>query len=213
LREADGIFSGIPTLTQIVDECVKATTRKLAAVSPEQRIPEDEVMALMLFSFELGWNSHDLSGRGVDNFHLVLRTELRDRNPQTLLKLKPYMYYLLSGLSKQPVVNGVVFRGVPSVALSVVQKKYKEKRTIHWSNFTLTSMNLSRVKGVARWPDGIIFEINVRNGRSLRQYSLVHSDDEVLLSPNCRLVVVRAIEKRSDGFHYLMLSEDLDSIF
>ena len=213
LLEAEGLFSGVPSLPQIVEECTKATSRKLGALPAEQRLPEDEAMAIMLFTFELGWNSQDSSGRGLDNFHLVLQTELRERVPQSLQRLKAYMFYLLSGIAKQPVVNGVVFRGVPSAALSIVQRKYREKRVIHWPNFTLTSVNLSRAKGVARWPDGIIFEINVRNGRSLRQYSLVHSDDEVILSPNCRLVVVRAAERRGDGFHYLMLSEEEDSVF
>jgi len=206
-EDASHVFTRVTSLPSILNECSKSTSRKLATIPEDQQLPYDEAFALILFSFELGWNSCDESGCGRDNFHAILRSELRNRDPKTIMQLKSYMYYLMNGLDKQPIVTGVVFRGVPAAALHYVQKKYREKRVIQWPNYTLTSTSLPRAKGIAKWPDGIIFEINMRTGRSLLNYSLTHSEDEVLISPNSRFIVVCSVEKRSDGFHYLMISE------
>ena len=97
--------------------------------------------------------------------------------------LKPSLTYLTSALHELPAYEGRVYRGVPSSALSVIQNRYKRGMDIQWSSFTSTSCRIETAKGFAE-RGGIVFVIDVVNGRDITHYSAYQGEGEILLSPN-----------------------------
>jgi NAD:arginine ADP-ribosyltransferase len=129
---------------------------------------------------------------------------LRERNPTKMEKLKAFLSYLMSGLTKLPPVNATVYRGVPITTMSMTKEKYSEGMNIHWSAFNSTTTSIKKAKFFAK-TGGIILRIMVKSGRSIKHFSAI-------LSPNCRLFVVQAVHEE-DGFHYVDLLEHNISAF
>ena len=53
----------------------------------------------------------------------------------------------------------------------------------------------------------VALRVNVVTGRSLAAYSALPREDEILLSPNSRFVVIRACQPEADGFHYVHMQQ------
>ena len=60
----------------------------------------------------------------------------------------------MSGLTKLDAVKGMVYRGIPSSSISVVQEKFIGSE-IHWSGFTSTTTSFRTAQNFAKG-NGII---------------------------------------------------------
>ena len=59
---------------------------------------------------------------------------------------------------------------------------------------------------------GVIFKLTVQSGKVVDQFSWLADEQEVLLSPLCRLFVSRAAYDGGDGFTYVdMVEQQQDS--
>jgi len=89
--------------------------------SVDVRLPLDQAMAIAAYSYDLGLNSQD---NREDNLYVQLNIILRERNPDAMQLLKPYLTYLMRGLNSLPIFKGEVFRGIPRCALPIIHEHY-----------------------------------------------------------------------------------------
>ena len=150
---------------------------------------------------------------GSDNLFVQLNQTLRTRDPSKMMALRPYLYFLMSGLAALPDWKGTVFRGVPASSFSVVKENYSNGKDIHWSSFTSTTTSISRAKQFAHGKGGIIFFIHVLTGRDVSCYSAFKRENEILLGPNTRLVVTSDLVLNSDGMFDISLHQRVGQAF
>ena len=105
----------------------------------------------------------------------------------------------MTDLTKLKPVIGIVYRGIPISHKQNIEDIYKEGSRIHWSAFTSTTKLSDRAKYFAR--GRIIFRIKCRTGRLIREYSAFPNEEEVILSPNCRLTVTDELHWEEDGYY------------
>jgi len=202
----DELAQGLPRVTQmqfIADESTQVASSCLQR-SPTPLLPLDEAVAVGAYSYDLGFNSQ--CDDGEDNLFVQLNVVLRERNPQTMKLLKPFLTYLMRGLTALPPFEGRVLRGIPASNLAIIQEHYKVGMNVHWSAFTSTTTSLEKAKQFAG-PGGVIIIITVLTGRRIAQYSAIPNEEEVLLSPNCGLCVANAVTLEVDGYYYLEMVE------
>jgi len=186
-------------LSLIVEESQRIASDRLSRLpAGALRLTTDEALAVAAYTFDLGLSSE--SEDGADNFYNQLNDCLRERNAQKIIRLKPYLSYLLRALAKFPTIEATVYRGIPAENLSIVQEKYKMGTSVHWSAFTSTSTEIAQAKQFAQGPGGIIFRIKVINGRCVSLYSYCRSEEEILLSPNSAFFVTAECHPDADGY-------------
>lgn len=95
------------------------------------------------------------------------------------------MWYINSALRKLPDCQCRVFRGSDDIE---VVSKYKLGTEITWSGFTSCSTKESVAKSFAK-NSGLLFVIEVANGKSIMPFSAIPAEEEVLLPPNATLMV------------------------
>jgi hypothetical protein len=116
-----------------------------------------------------------------------------------------YTYYIHSALRKLPNYKGVVYRGNRTVG--IVKKEYYAGCIIFWSGFTSTTVDINVAQTFAG-QDGVVFRINVSNGKVIAALSVLGGEKEVLLLPNAGLVVSKEMHTElADGKQYLDLVE------
>ena len=99
-----------------------------------------------------------------------------------------------------PRFEGVCYRGMrgmPDKATTVAQ--FKMGRPIQWGAFPSTSTSFDATKGFMDEVTGVIFKINVTDGRDINAYSFFPAENEILLSPSHRFTVCSAPYQR-DGY-------------
>ncbi len=124
----------------------------------------------------------------------------------------PFLSTLMSGITPRTPVKATVSRGIPNTSMEMIKEKYQDGLNIHWSGFTSTTNNIEAAKKFAR-DGGIIFRIKIYRGRSIKHYSFVPLEEEVLLSPSCKLLVANSVRLEADGFYYVDLVEPQESTF
>jgi hypothetical protein len=188
----------------VLSECIMMAESRLEQLRPTSpRLCDDEALAVVSYTYDLGCNSNK---DGEDNLYVQLNNVLRERNPQSMMKLKPYLTYLMNGLSKLPAFRGTTYRGIPVAELSIIQESYLEGVAIHWSAFTSTTTCLRVARNFAG-VGGIIFSIKCQTGRCVSDYSHFRDEAEIVLSPNSRFVVVSECSLESDGYYKIELVE------
>ena len=73
--------------------------------------------------------------------------------------------------------------------MDIVSKHYKKHTPIHWSGYSSSSTSFKNAKEFAG-PDGVVMKITLYIGKTIRSYSALKEEDEVLLSPNMKLLVI-----------------------
>jgi hypothetical protein len=206
LADLPAVMRDVPMLRHIVAECELISSDRLKRLpTGETRLSADEAFALAAYTFDVGFNS--TTGEGNDNFYVVLNRLLRERDGATVRALRPYLYFLMKGLTSLPAYSGQVLRGVPSEHLGLIKATYRAFCDVHWSSFTSTTTSLSKAKSFAKAQGGIIFRINVLSGRSIRAYSALPREDEILLGPNSNFLVTSECLMDVDGYYYVTLQE------
>jgi hypothetical protein len=109
LQDLPSIFVDIPEIPSIVEECSLVTESCLEHLPPNiPRLTFDEALAIAVYSYDLGMEDV------TRNLYFALNDLLRERDPMMMRKLKPFLTYLMNGLSKLPPVEATVYRGVPN---------------------------------------------------------------------------------------------------
>jgi len=165
-------------------------------------LTQDEALAIVLYTHDLYKN-----GTKEQNFYYQLNEMLRRRNNEEMNVWSGYLYFILSALKKFPDVTTTVFRGIPANCKEGIQKNYKQNRPIHWSGFSSATKEEEIAKTFAG-PNGILFRIQVFNGKEINQCSFVPNEKEILLSPNMKFKVTNSLHLEVDGFFYLDIEEE-----
>jgi len=162
-------------------------------------LDENEMTAIVLYT-------HDLYKKGEkpENFYFQLNEILHIRSPEIMTKWWGYLFYLQNALKKIPTHQTIVYRGIPGINSEVIKKEYLASRPIYWSSFTSTTNDIKTAQSFAE-TGGIIFVINNSSGKNIRDYSMISSEDEILLRPNSHFVVSKPLEMRDDGYGYVEL--------
>ena len=203
LHSPQGTLAG--KIPFIVEDCIRITENRL------QRLPagsailgQNEALAVVAYTYDLNFSSEE---DGEDNLYAVLNDTLRKRSGTVMRALKPYLTYLMRGLMALPGVQTTCFRGVPPDCLDAVQAKYVLGTDVHWSAFTSCTPMLETAKQFAQTAGGVIFRMQMLSARDVRAYSAFPQEQELLLSPNVKLVVTASCRLEADGYYYVDLLE------
>jgi hypothetical protein len=200
----------VPQMSHVIKESVKKSRDCLTRYKSADALSPEQALAVVAYTFDLrpGFMSEDETGYGLDNFYYQLNNILRERSamsPQAMMLLKPYMYYVITGLSRLPQLSALTgYRGIPSTCVDLVREKYVPGTVVHWSGFTSVSKSL----GVARefaGPEGVIFRVQIHDGRCVKDFSFLPNEDEILLSPNSKFVVTASLVADPDGMGFLFV--------
>ena len=212
LSDLPSIFPAVTQLEIIVEESEQITQNRLSCIPAGVPVlTPDQAIAICAYTFDLGFNSHTTDGS--DNLFVQLNQTLRTRDTTKMMALRPYLYFLMSGLAALPDWKGIVFRGVPASSFSVVKDNYSNGKDIHWSSFTSTTTSISRAKQFAHGKGGIIFSIHVLTGRNVSSYSAFKRENEILLGPNTRLMVTSDLVLNSEGMFDISLHQRVGQAF
>jgi len=167
------------------------------------KLTDDERYAIVAYSFGITLLEKDHIYENQIEFYRALGNSLRARSMEDFMPWKPYLYYFMSALEKFPLVSTTVFRGISGDYVEKVKQKYINSTiTLEWAAFTSTSANIDVAKKFFN-PDtnNLVFEIQCLNGRKILEYSIYPDEDEILLLPNTRLIVVEVakydVEKKN----------------
>ncbi len=208
LNDLPSVFVNVDGIPTIVVDCITVSEYRLEQLpSNIPRLTNDEALAIAAYSCE------SESGDKKNNIYYALNEVLRENDPKKVEKLLPFLSYLMSGITKLPPVKATVYRGIPNTSMGMIKEKYQDGLNIHWSGFTSTTNNIERAKRFAD-AGGIIFRIKIYTGRNIEHYSYVSLEEEVLLFPNCKLLVTASVHPEGeDGFYDVDLVEPQESTF
>ncbi len=136
-------------------------------------------------------------------FYSVLNTALRDANREKCKPFVPYIWLLMHALRDCPLYpKKVVFRGVKADLSS----QYPKDREVTWFQFSSCNCDLSveqseQFCGTSGVRTLFTIELTTGRARLVTLYSLVPSEAEVLLPPNCRFKVKGMFNAGNDLIH------------
>ena len=190
-QAVDPLVSEIPEVYQMVERISKARR------TPTNGLTIDEAGSIMLYSLE--WKPREKS------FYYIFNAALRamDRNI-----LKPWFLYLrllIHSLSKLPVVDQTVYRGVKAD----LHELYPQNSTCVWWGFSSCTSSMKSLQVdefLGQRGTRTMFHIDSSSGKSISQHSLYPDEEEVLLPPARLFKVVSSLDA-GDGLHMIQLKE------
>ena len=126
----------------------------------------------------------------------ILNRFLREKNRQALKPFVEYIWLLMWGLRKMPAYEGrTVFRGVKRA----LRDQYTRGNTICWYQFSSCSNDIEVQQSeqfTGRAGDRTLFsiELTTPRARMIQRYSLLPSEQEVLLPPNSMFEIVGVLD-------------------
>jgi len=111
-----------------------------------------------------------------------LNNALAMRDSNRLEKWKPYLFYLIRGLSKLPSESCTVYRGL-DVQLTQKTERYHVGNTVIWPAFTSTSTSSSILSSFAN-TKGTWASMDIVEGKDISKLSIYPQESELLLLPN-----------------------------
>jgi hypothetical protein len=152
----------------------------------------------------------DTGGDRSGNVYYALNQALRQRKAAVVpfRRWQGFLYFLMRALDQLPAYTGTVYRGGNTgLDQAVVRREYKLGRTVQWAAFSSTSTSLAAVKPFVERGKGVIFKLNVTSGRDISAYSYFPKENEILLSPNTRLVVTSNLYVDNEGYTRIDMAE------
>jgi hypothetical protein len=164
---------------------------------PTDGLSQDESASIMLYTFQSDTNQASL--------YFVLNETLRMADRE---KLKPWFSYLklfITGLSRLLPINNVVYRGVKA---DLSEEYVVGNNYIWWgvSSCTPSLRVLESDQFCGTISKRTIFIIKCLDGRSIRNHSLYHQENEILLMPG-RYFRVHDRYRSGDGLYMIELHE------
>jgi hypothetical protein len=102
----------------------------------------------------------------------------------------PFMKNMLSAMNKMPLVTEQKFyRGRPE-SWDDIRGLYRAGREVVWAGFTSCSRSLDQAAYIASWDQGCVLELTLFNVHDISPLSLYPAEQEVLLPPGTKLVVL-----------------------
>jgi len=90
----------------------------------------------------------------------------------------------------------------------IIKQNYTLGRKIHWSAYSSTSTNLHCAREFAGL-GGIIMKITLISGKKIKNYSILSSEDEILISPNMTFRVTKLPDwETAQDFYFLELVQE-----
>lgn len=166
----------------------KKRAQSLEPKGTKYSLDMNEIFVILAYTFDLG-----LKGKREDNLYFQLNFILRNRNADQLLLWRDYLYYLLNGLNKLPVFKGKVSRGID---VPLPKDKYSKASSIVWNAFSSTSTSEQVAKNFIQ-SSGVLFVLDITEGRLISEFSSIPSEDEVLLMPNSEWTVSLVLDTNS----------------
>lgn len=187
------------------DVVARAGQPDLYAARRHYNLSPHEVHAFLLYT-------HDDGGDVLEQkFYYVENADLR-RHPHATAEEQraivstwaPHLTHLRSGLNKMPAYQGCVYRGVLADAFE--WEDMYVGREIRFSG--LTSCSISREfavyrAGLAGW----LLSMEIFSGRSISVFSFFPDEDEILLPPDIRCVIVARRASEDEGVRILEVLE------
>ncbi len=120
----------------------------------------------------------------------------------------PFITNMLSAMSKVPKRDERrFFRGRPE-SWTDVRLVYQAGREVVWAGFTSCSTSLDQAAYLAGWNVGCVLELTLFNVQDISPFSFYPNEQEVLLPPNTRLIVLDSTRTEtctaSDGQRFLV---------
>eukprot|EP00750_Incisomonas_marina_P011025 INCI16332.2.p1 GENE.INCI16332.2~~INCI16332.2.p1 ORF type:complete len:1450 (-),score=213.01 INCI16332.2:215-4564(-) len=177
----------IPDMVKLVQQKVRQLQADEASL-PAQ-LDEDSYFAIAAYTMD----------NGVDrdsNVYYALNRALRYRktHPGPFRLWQGFLFYLMRALDQLPVCEAVVYRGGnEGMDEDTAAREYTLGRTVQWAAFSSTSTSLDVTRSFVQKGKGVIFKISVLTGRDIGPYSFYPSESEILLSPNTKFAVSRAL--------------------
>lgn len=176
---------------------IKNKYASLNSVITAGNINVDERAAIYFYTLEFPAREWNLYSR----LNKDLTTPQRE---QTAPQWKHYLHYLFSALKKTPFYTTTqdLYRGVAEDLVTKYPQKYKVNNIITWYGFTSTSTKMDTVRKIldkykkqrsssADPFKSVIFCINsVFSGRSIKEFSGIPDEDEILLPPASRFKII-----------------------
>lgn len=192
-------LSGCSHLQHVADAALRQATTTVNAVNAQAPLAQsnqgsngsgsltvDEAVAIAAYTYDLRQ-----AGLGGANFFEAANVCLRRRD-ESIVALRPFLFYFHRAWLKLPVKRSVCYRGVPlSAAQDLMQ--YALGSRVHWSGITSVTANMFTAATSFAKQDGILFEIRVVDGRDVSSHSFFPTEKEALLGPNTALTVTEAI--------------------
>jgi hypothetical protein len=182
MMRANAVELGVPDLAEHIAEVEDMLALIPGDLDAEE---QDRRYALSLYTKE---------SLIYSQFNAALR-----RKGAALVPWRPYQWHLERCLRALPDVQRTVHRGVknfPHLA------EYGQSKKIRWQGFTCTSTSTDVAKSFANQPGdaaGLIFKIDIYNGKDVAHYSCFPAEKELLLSPNMEFVVTKALHVPDSG--------------
>ena len=124
--------------------------------------------------------------------YATLNRALRDENRQATKPFFLYIRLLMSGYKKLPIYDGKVYRGVPQDLVDDYPVSEDETDHIFWWGCSSTTTNMKILytpQFFGTTGDRTMFIIDQSIGRSIKEYSAVASESEILLPPGIELKI------------------------
>jgi hypothetical protein len=195
-----------------IDTIVDDTTAKANELAFEPTVPkdlsEDEMVALAAYS-------HDLNlARREGNLYFELNGSLRERSQhgrEALVRTwGGFMRHMMRAMRRLPKIKCTCYRGYPDKQMALLH--YVMGKPIQWGAFTSTSIVFDVTKQFTDRVNGVIFKINVTDGRDITAFSFFPQEGEVLLSPAHRFTVCSDPYER-DGYTLIDLVQQEGNMF
>jgi len=112
-----------------------------------------------------------------------------------------FLYYFFSALKKIPTWEAKqdLYRGIGRNVLKDFPGKYVENQHVVWYGCSSTTLKLDKIQNFFKGNDeGTIFTINgCMSGRSLKDFSAIPGEEEVLITPGAKFLVTSILEVSS----------------
>jgi hypothetical protein len=113
-----------------------------------------------------------------------------------------------SAVAALPIQKGVAYRGIPESAADEIATHYVPGMSVHWSGITSVTTDVNVALRFAG-DGGSVFRVHVVNGRDLAPYSCFVAEQEYVLLPNAKLVVV-GNARVEEGITYYDLQQTVE---
>jgi hypothetical protein len=164
---------------------------------PADGLSQDESASIMLYT--VNWPNQ------VDSLYFILNRTLRLEDRNNLKPWFPYLRLFIGALLQLPPINDTIHRGVKE---DLSGYYLPNTNSIWWSfsSCTDTIHVLESDEFCGRIGVRTMFHIKCLGGRSVKNHSFYHSENEILLLPG-RYLQVRGHYSAADGLHIIDLEE------
>jgi len=189
----DECADALATIRQHVPALIYAAQQVVSSLDLDLVRELDPQMVVAMVCYTLDVSQYAIGISADANFYQAINRALKQRDPEVLLQLAGYLYYLLSALDRLPKEpEGEFFRGIGPDAISNIAAHYQLGTQVVWSGITSTSRCLAKAVEFAR-VGGVVFRVRATSGVSVKDFSSFPEEEEVLFAPNFKAQVSRSL--------------------